>query len=73
MTVNVLIAEDEYQVREGISEFIRDLGPPYHLVGCAANGLEALNFIEIQQPHVLLTDIRMPLMDGFDAFAFPLC
>jgi two-component system response regulator YesN len=66
MTVNVLIAEDEYQVREGMSEFIRDLGPPYHLIGCAANGLEAINLFEMQQPDVLLTDIRMPIMDGFE-------
>jgi DNA-binding NarL/FixJ family response regulator len=36
MEVNVLVVEDEHQVREGISEFITEIGSPYRLVGMAA-------------------------------------
>ncbi|RKP51566.1 response regulator [Cohnella endophytica] len=62
--VKILIAEDEIRVREGLANFIHELGEPYRLVGTAANGEEALALMETEVPHILVTDIRMPRMDG---------
>lgn len=66
VNINVVVAEDEHQVREGISEYIRELGLPYNLVASASNGVEALRIISEQPTDVLLTDIRMPQMDGLE-------
>ncbi|WP_449536270.1 response regulator transcription factor [Ferdinandcohnia sp. Marseille-Q9671] len=66
MKINLLLAEDEGNVRRGITQFIQSLGEPYCLVGSAANGLEAIELARQTNIHILLTDIRMPQMDGLD-------
>lgn len=65
MLVKVLIVEDELVVRNGISNFIKELGEPFDLIGAACNGEEALRMIQSHSPHIVITDIRMPKMDGF--------
>jgi len=64
MKVNILVVEDEKRVNQSISEFITELGNPYHLIGSASNGIQALEFFDKYPVHILLTDIRMPQMDG---------
>lgn len=64
MKVNILVAEDEKTVNYSISEFIKDLGKPYHLLGSALNGVQAIEHMEKGNVHILLTDIRMPQIDG---------
>lgn len=64
MNVNILVVEDEKTVNQSISEFITELGNPYHLVGSASNGIQALEYFRKHPVHILLTDIRMPQMDG---------
>jgi two-component system, response regulator YesN len=64
MLVKVLIVEDEMVVRNGISNFIKDMGQPFDLIGTASNGEEALKMIESHSPHIVITDIKMPKMDG---------
>lgn len=66
LLINVLIAEDEKSVRQNISGFIKDQGNHFRLIGSASNGVEALEFFREQPIHILLTDIRMPKMDGFE-------
>ena len=39
--------------------------PDLHVVGAAQNGAEALALISQVQPHVIVTDLHMPVMDGF--------
>jgi len=60
----LLIVEDEKWEREGLVEFLdwRSLG--IELVGCACNGFEGLTISEQTHPDIILTDIRMPKMDG---------
>ncbi|MBA9087694.1 YesN/AraC family two-component response regulator [Fontibacillus solani] len=61
----IVIADDELHIREGLASYHWDrLG--FQVVGIAKNGKEALHFIETMQPHVLLTDIKMPVMDGIE-------
>ncbi|WP_040207442.1 response regulator [Neobacillus jeddahensis] len=64
MHVKVLIVEDELVVRNGISNFIKDMGQPFVLIGTASNGEEALKIIQAHSPHIIITDIKMPKMDG---------
>jgi two-component system response regulator YesN len=64
MLVKVLIVEDEIVVRNGISNFIKELGQPFDLIGTSSNGEEALKMIKSNPPHIVITDIKMPKMDG---------
>ena len=63
---SVILADDEEQIRAGISRKINweELG--FKLIGEAENGAEALELCEQLRPDVLLTDIKMPFMDGLE-------
>ncbi|TBL80713.1 response regulator transcription factor [Paenibacillus thalictri] len=60
----VLIADDEMIVRVGLKSFIEWEQIGFTLCGEAGNGEEALALCEQLAPDVVLTDIRMPKMDG---------
>ena len=62
----VLLVDDEEDIREGISRKMDWLGLGFSLVGEAANGQDALELAESLRPDVILTDIRMPFMDGLE-------
>jgi len=60
----ILLVDDEEEVRKGIIRKIawEELG--FTVVGDAENGKDALEKIEQLEPNVVMTDIRMPYMDG---------
>ena len=60
----VFLAEDEIVVREGIRNSIPWEEIPYTLAGEAPDGEMALSMIQDIKPDILVTDIRMPFMDG---------
>lgn len=60
----VLLVDDEEDIREGISRKMDWLGLGFSLVGEAANGQDALELAESLRPDVILTDIKIPFMDG---------
>lgn len=60
----ILLVDDESQIRSGLKRKIDWESAGFILCGEAANGQEALEQIEALKPHVVLTDIRMPVMDG---------
>lgn len=60
----VLIVDDEVLIRQGIKHFMNWEQEGFHIVGEASNGQEALDMIGELQPHIVLTDIVMPVMDG---------
>ena len=61
---SVLLADDEEDVVKAIIRTIDWEGLGYDLLGYARNGLEALEIAEEKQVDVVLTDIKMPYMDG---------
>jgi two-component system response regulator YesN len=62
----VLLADDEEEIRQGISRKIDWSGLGFELAGQAENGAEALELAEQLRPDVVLTDIKMPFMDGLE-------
>jgi two-component system chemotaxis sensor kinase CheA len=62
----VLIVEDSELTRDMLQRLVGALG---HRVIEAVNGREALRRIAIQRPDLVLTDLEMPVMDGFQLIA----
>lgn len=62
--LNLIIADDELPVREAFSQLIDWESNGIVLCGVASNGGEALELVERHRPDLLLTDIKMPVMDG---------
>lgn len=62
----VLLADDEEEIRTGISRKIDWASLGLALVGEAGNGEEALELAEQLRPDVVLTDIKMPFLDGLE-------
>ncbi|WP_295749039.1 response regulator, partial [uncultured Oscillibacter sp.] len=62
----VLLADDEEEIRTGISRKIDWASLGFSLAGEAGNGEEALELAEQLRPDVVLTDIKMPFLDGLE-------
>lgn len=60
----VLLVDDERWVRKALMWSIRSLNLSLQIVHECANGLEALDWIKQNDVDLVLTDIRMPVMDG---------
>lgn len=60
----IVVVDDEMLVRQGIIHLLDWEGEGFQIVGEASNGREAFELIESQRPHIILTDIVMPVMDG---------
>ena len=60
----IILVDDEEEVRKGIIRKIDWSSLGFEVVGDAENGAEALERIEQLEPEVVMTDIRMPFMDG---------
>ena len=63
---SILIVDDDLSVRLSLSYLLADGGRTARL---AENGVEALDRIQEQVPHILLSDLNMPKMSGFELLA----
>lgn len=63
---NILIADDEYEIRTGLANYFpwEDLG--FEVIGQCENGKQVLDFLSHNLVHVLLCDIRMPVLNGLE-------
>ncbi|HNV87170.1 MAG TPA: chemotaxis-specific protein-glutamate methyltransferase CheB [Candidatus Omnitrophota bacterium] len=64
--IKVLIVDDSPFIREALKSILEQ-DPDIKVVGLAKNGREALEAIRDSKPNVVTMDIKMPVMDGFDA------
>ena len=63
MPLTILVADDDLGTRLSIGDYLEAIG---YLVVAAENGQEALKLVEEYQPHLVITDITMPQMDGYE-------
>ena len=63
MEKSILLVDDEEGIRKVLGIALSDMG--YH-VRAAENGFEALRIFEDERPPIVLTDIKMPEMDGIE-------
>lgn len=62
----VILADDEIQILQGMRQGIAWEEYGFEVAGLAANGKEALELVETLRPDVLISDIKMPFMDGLE-------
>ena len=60
----ILVADDHAVMLEEVENL---LSPDYEVVGCVENGAKLLEAAEQLRPDLIVTDISMPVMTGFEA------
>jgi len=63
MPLTILVVDDDLGTRLSISDYLELSG---YLVVMAENGEQALALVDQVQPHLIVTDVAMPRMDGFE-------
>lgn len=63
--IRTIVVDDEPAARQGISLMLKD-EPEIEVVAICRNGIEAIQEIHEKKPDLLLLDIQMPGIDGFD-------
>lgn len=63
---SVILVEDEYDIRKAIINIMDWNRLGFDIIGDAENGQEALELTEKLHPDLLITDIKMPFMDGME-------
>jgi len=64
-SLRIVVADDEPDMREYFQKLLPRLG--HQVVGSAENGRALIELCRAQQPDLVITDIKMPDMDGIDA------
>lgn len=67
--INLIIVDDQEIVREGL-KMILSLNEEINCIGEASNGKELIEILKKLSPDVILTDVRMPVMDGIATTKF---
>lgn len=62
----VIIVDDEPIIKKSLSKLIEMKFPHFRVVGYASDGMEALRLATVHLPDLIITDIRMPEMDGIE-------
>lgn len=62
----ILLVDDEYLLRQGLKYLCNWEEKGFTIVGEASNGQEALSLVKEYKPHIVITDIVMPLIDGVE-------
>lgn len=68
--MKIVIVDDDFWIRDELSDAIRQISSTYEIVGMAENGQEGLELIRSQRPDLVITDIQMPVMDGLTMLSF---
>ena len=66
MPIDIILADDHEIFRDGFAVMLNKI-PEINLIGEAANGDELIKLARELKPDVIVTDIKMPVMDGIEA------
>ncbi|BBI36602.1 response regulator transcription factor [Cohnella abietis] len=66
---NILIVDDQKHIRDGLQAMLSQFSLQPDSIYCAANGIEALQILRQTSIQLVITDIRMPEMDGLALMA----
>lgn len=64
--MKILVVDDEHILRTRLKSVLEQSGLPLSAVFTAENALNAIECIEKEQPQIVITDIRMPIMSGLE-------
>jgi two-component system response regulator YesN len=64
--VKIIVVEDEDLIRNNLVKRIENISDTIKVTGAAQDGKEALELVRQDQPDLIVTDIRMPVMDGLE-------
>jgi DNA-binding NarL/FixJ family response regulator len=64
--IRIVIADDHEFIRKGIVSYVHLLGPQYAVTGEAGDGQALLGLIRTAPPDLLILDLEMPVMNGFE-------
>lgn len=64
--MRAVVVEDEILIREGLCKLMQKMFPDILIEGIAGNGQEGLQYIKQYQPDLVITDIKMPVMEGIE-------
>lgn len=65
-TIKTLLVDDDYLVIQDLKNLVDWNKLGFQITGTATNGKTALALATKQKPELIITDISMPVMDGFD-------
>ena len=68
--IKVLIVDDELMVRVGLSATIKWEEYGFQVIGSCENGKQAVREIDKSLPDIVFTDLKMPVMDGFELIRY---
>ncbi len=66
---NILLVDDSPLIRKMLRRIVNDSGVPVQTIFEAVNGSEALKVLEANKISMMLSDVNMPVMDGFELLA----
>lgn len=61
---HILLVDNEPMIKMGIRKLLENT--EYHIAGTSSNGEQALAFLEANPVDIVITDLKMPIMDGID-------
>lgn len=64
--ITTLLADDDYLVLQDLEQLVDWKALGFRIIGTASNGKTALAIAQKEHPDLIITDISMPVMDGFD-------
>lgn len=62
-----LLVVDDHELTRLSLQLVFSTQENIHVVGLAAHGQEAIEMVKLYQPHVVILDLQMPIMDGWVA------
>ena len=63
--IRIVIADDQEIIRKGVAQMLLQ-DPKFEITGVATNGEEAIQLVHQTKPDILIVDILMPILNGFD-------